>query len=144
MIRPCRDHTAEGMPDGELHALFYEWGAWVRSRRLYAPSPNPQSIIGTLVRLPGNREGDAPLDSRLPGLHASIMGASNRDKTILCSEYLWRPYHHPKVPVKKIASALGVSRQRWYQLVKDARRRVYAGVDTIPVAPPCQITENVD
>jgi len=132
------------LTDSDLHALFYEWGAWVRSRRLYSPSPNPQSIIGTLVRLPSGRTGNAPLDARLPGLHASIMGASNRDRTILCSEYLWRPYHHPKVPVKKLASALGFSRQRWYQIVKEARRRVYAGVDKIPVERPCQIAENID
>lgn len=132
------------LTDGEMHALFCEWAAWVRSKRLYAPSPNPQSIIGTLVRLPSGRTGDARLDPLLASLHMAIVGAEGRDGHILSVEYLWRPYSKPKVPVKRIADALGFSRQRWYQLVKDARRRVYAGVDTIPVAIPCQIVENVD
>jgi hypothetical protein len=132
------------MTDSDLHALFCEWGAWARSRRLYAPSPNPQSVIGSLVRLPGGREGNARLDPMLAALHMAILGAEGRDGQIVSIEYLWRPYSRPKVPVKRIASALGFSRQRWYQLVKDARRRVYAGVDTISVAAPCQIPENVD
>lgn len=133
------------MTDGDLHALFCEWAAWARSRRLYSPSPNPQSIIGTLMRLPDRREGNARLDPELAALHLAIVGAEGRDGHILSVEYLWRPYSKPKVPVKKLAGALGVSRQRWYQLVKDARRRVYAaskGVDTISLANPCHIAEN--
>ena len=130
------------MTDNDLHMLFYDWALWVRSKRLYAPSPNPQSIIGSLVRLPGGNERNARLDTVLARLHVAITGAEGRDGHILSVEYLWRPHTHPKVPVKKIAGALGFSRQRWYQLVKESRRRVYARVDTIPMAAPCQIEEN--
>jgi len=38
------------LTDSDLHRIFGEWAAWVRSKRLFAPSPNPQSIIGSLVR----------------------------------------------------------------------------------------------
>lgn len=142
----CVSRTASqsaSMDDSDLHALFCEWATWCRTKRLYAPSPNPQSVIGSLVRLPGGREGNARLDQQLASLHMAILGAG-RDGYIISVEYLWRPYSRPKMPVKRIASALGFSRQRWYQLVKDARRRVYAGVDKIAVAPACQIIENVD
>lgn len=113
------------MTDADLHVLYVEWAAWCRSKRLFAPSPNPQSVIGCLVKPPSDREGDGRLDPQIAALHQAIIGIETRDGQIIRFEYLVRPYRRPKVPVKRIAGALGFSRQRWYQLLKDARRRVY-------------------
>lgn len=113
------------MTDSDLHMLYTEWAAWCRSKRLFAPSPNPQSIIGCLVKPSAGREGDAQLSPEIAALHQAILGIETRDGQIIRFEYLIRPYRRPKVPVKRIAGALGFSRQRWYQLLKDARRRVY-------------------
>lgn len=117
----------------ELHSLFAEWSGWVRSKRLYSPNPNPQSIIGTLVRLPGGREGNARLDAQLAALHSAIAGADEIDHVLIVCYYLraqsHRKYRRGGVPVKTLAHALGVSRKTFYVRLLEARRRIWQRVD---------------
>ena len=117
----------------KLHSLFSEWANWVRSKRLYAPSPNPQSIIGTLVRLPSGREGNARLDAQLAALHSAIIGADEADHMLIVCYYLRgemkKRYRRGGVPVKAMAHALGVSRKTFYVRLLDARRRIWQRVE---------------
>lgn len=121
------------MNNVELHSMFCEWAGWVRSKRLYSPSPNPQSIIGSLVRLPSGREGNARLDPQLAALHAAIVGADEIDHIIIVCYYLraqsHRKYRRGGVPVKTMAHALGVSRKTFYARLLDTRRRIWQRVE---------------
>lgn len=117
----------------KLHSMFCEWAGWVRSKRLYSPSPNPQSIIGTLVRLPSGREGNARLDPQLAALHSAIIGAEEADRILIVCYYLraqsHRKYRRGGVPVKTMAHALGVSRKTFYARLLDTRRRIWQRVE---------------
>lgn len=117
----------------QLHSMFAEWAGWVRSKRLYSPSPNPQSIIGTLVRLPSGREGNARLDPQLAALHSAIIGAEEADRILIVCYYLraqsHRKYRRGGVPVKTMAHALGVSRKTFYARLLETRRRIWQRVE---------------
>ncbi|MCR4301872.1 MAG: hypothetical protein NUV51_09700 [Sulfuricaulis sp.] len=126
------------MTDNDLHMLFYDWAQWVRSKRLYAPSPNPQSIIGSLVRLPGGNERNARLDTTLAALHMAVSGADESHKALVCCYYLGgqrvSKYRRGRVPVKTIAHAMGVSRKTFYARLLEVRRAIWVRVRTDELA----------
>lgn len=120
------------MTDSELHAIFSDWADWVRSRSLYAPNPNPASIIGSMVRLPGSREGNARLDPELAALHHAIISAEQEGAILVRLYYLGSNtrgrYRKGKLPIKAIAESLGISRKTFYQRLKETRREIYGKV----------------
>lgn len=118
------------MTDSELHAIFSDWAEWVRTRSLYAPNPNPQSIIGSMVRLPGLREGNAKLDPFLSRLHLAVISAEPEQSALVQLYYIGAStkgrYRRGKVPIKSIAQSLGISRKTFYQRLRETRRVIFS------------------
>jgi len=124
--------------DSELHALYTDWSAWVRSKRYYSPSPNPQSVIGSLVTPKSPPDGDAPLDQRLAALHMVILGATDEEHAIIYGYYMntrqTARYRRGTVPVKKMAAMMGVSRKTFYERLRKIRRDLYQRIGINGVA----------
>ena len=118
--------------DSELHSLYTDWSAWVRSKRYYSPSPNPKSIIGSLVTPRSPPDGDASLDARLAALHLVICGATDEEHALISGYYLntkkTARYRRGTVPVKKMASLMGISRKTFYERLRTARRSLWSRV----------------
>jgi hypothetical protein len=125
--------------DARLDAIFSEWAAWVRTKRLYSPSPNPKSIIGRLRLQQGLSEPpDAALSPEMARLHLAIMAAGDRGNLIV-AEFLHRPtFRHMvgRAPdgepiyrrrmIKEMAAAAGIRNESWRRSVRRACRDVYA------------------
>lgn len=126
------------MDDQQLALYFAEWADWCRSKRLYSPSPNPKSIIGTLRMPSGGREPpDRPLSAEMARLHLAIMGSGDRAQLIV-AHFLLRPHFRHQVGtdprgqpiyrrrlVKELAAAAGIERESWNRSVRRACRDVY-------------------
>lgn len=128
------------MTDSDLHVLYTEWAAWCRSKRLYAPSPNPQSVIGCLVKPPSERTGDGKLDPQIAALHLAILGADEENRGIVTCYYLRgqivSKYRRGGLPVKTIAHLMGVSRKTFYVRLSEARKAIFGRIrsDELAVA----------
>lgn len=126
------------MTDQELNALFAEWASWCRSKRLFAPSPHPRSILGTM-RLPSAapEPRDRELSAELARLHLAIMAGGERSEIII-AHYLLGPYSKFHVgddtegrPIykrrlrKQMARAAGIAPAAWSRSVRRACRDAY-------------------
>lgn len=116
--------------DTDLHALCEQWSFWCRSRRLFAQPSMPISLLGKLTsrtRPVSSGGPDARCDPMMAAFHLAVQGQPRRalDRQVFELHYLWRVRN-----VKAAASAVGISRQHWYRLVRDFRARAYsAAVD---------------
>lgn len=119
--------------DGDLAAVFDEWAVWEKSRRIYAPSPNVQSIIGSLVGPRGHDRPDAPCDALMPYLHAAVI-ASEHGAIIVAFHIKHRQritqkdgtVIYRRDPVKRLAQSLGISRAQFYRVLPIARKAIYS------------------
>lgn len=112
------------MTDGDLAGIFDEWAVWERSRRLYAPSPNVQSIFASLVGPRGHDRPDAANDALMPYIHVAVAGSAEHGPIVIAYHYKRR--HGTRDPVKRLAQNLGVSRQHFYRLLPTARQAIYS------------------
>lgn len=132
---PAHD-AADGIasPDAEhaLNELCVAWAAWCRTRRFYGPAPLSGSLLGRLSSKnpPKLRVGgpDAPCSAELAALHLAVIAqpASALDRRVFELHYLWSVRN-----IKAASSELGISRQHWYRLLRDFRRRVHAASQEI-------------
>jgi len=112
------------MTDGDLAAVFDEWATWERNRRLYAPSPNVQSIFSAILGPRGRDRPDAANDALMPYLHIAVAGSAEHGPLIVAYHYKRR--HGKRDPVKRLAQNLGISRQHVYRLLPPARQAIYS------------------
>lgn len=120
--------------DTELDYLCLEWAAWCRTRRFYGPAPVSGTVLGKLSSKisPRRRTEHAGPACRmdLAALHLAISAQPNAiDKQVF-----WLAYVHNASPIKQAAYALSISRQHWYRLLRDFRRRVWAAAREIQSA----------
>lgn len=115
------------LEDAQLDQLCEVWAHWNRTRGYYGPPPLGASVLGKLqkrapmLRSPGGP--DAECSAGILALHLAILAqpADSIDSRVFRLHYEYR--------VKKIkvaASLLRISRQHWYRLLREYRRRVYA------------------
>jgi hypothetical protein len=115
------------LADQTLHELCEAWSAWCRTRRFFGRPSMPASLLGKLTsrtRVASQPGGpNAPCNAQLAALHLAVLGqpADALDRQVFELHYLWRVRN-----VKAAASAVGISRQHWYRLVRDFRARVAA------------------
>ena len=119
-----RDNSDE---DRRLHELCEDWAYWCHTRR-YLGAPKPLNINSIArwaapMRATAHVGGDGPVSAELQRLNIAICAqpmSKGRQAFIL--------YYLNRVrPVKKIADALGVSRQHVYTLIADFRRDAARG-----------------
>lgn len=113
---------ANVMTDQELHLLCLQYGQWCRSRRLFAP-PVPQNLLSRFQpRQSSGVEPDADLIPDMPFFNMAVhaLAETHRDDSICFSLY----YFHDIRPVKKIAAAMGVSRQAVYKRLRTHAARI--------------------
>jgi hypothetical protein len=131
------------MTDQELNARFAEWATWVRSKRLYSPSPNPRSIIGGLVLTGGGEPADRALSAEMARLHLAVISAGDRG-SLVAAHYLLRPYYRREVgtdkqgrpiykrrKVRELAEAVGYSPASWSRSVKRACREIWERAESM-------------
>lgn len=111
------------MTDGDLAGIFDEWAVWVRTRRLYAPSRNVQSIIGSLLGPRGHDRPDAGLDPLMPYLHIAVRASDEHGPIVIA--YHYRRRHGKRDPVKRLAQQLGISARQFYRKLPEARQAIY-------------------
>jgi hypothetical protein len=130
--------AAEGLSRRELDAdhalneLCVAWAAWCRTRRFYGPPPLPGSTIGKLCLVstgkPQTGGPDASCGAELAALHLAVVAqpANELGRQVFELHYLWRIRN-----VKAASAELGISRQHWYRLLRDFRRRVHRAAGAI-------------
>lgn len=133
LAAPAPQRTEDDVPPGQieqdrdLDALCDAWAHWCRTRRFYGPAPMNASVLGKLSgksqapREPGGP--DAPCSAELAALHLAVIAQPREalDRKVFELHYLWSVRN-----IKAAAAQLGISRQHWYRLLGDFRRRVYA------------------
>lgn len=125
---PGQDDDAEpdaGDEQRDLDQLCESWVAWKATRRFYGPSPSMGSILGQLSGTrtrPLRTDGpNAACSAELAALHlAYICQPDALDKQVFDLYYV-----HRVAPVKVAASALQISRQHFYAVLGEFRKRLY-------------------
>jgi hypothetical protein len=121
------------MTDGDLATVFDEWATWERSRRLYAPSPNVQSIMGAMVGPTGRDRPDAANDALMPHIHSALLSNPPELKLIVAAHYKRKQQvvkedgtvMYRRDPMKRLAGNLGMSQRTLERHLPIARRKVY-------------------
>jgi len=131
--------------DENLHHLCQRWVAWQRTRRFYAPAPP----VGTLCRIAAGEGGykqlraikgaggpDALLDARLAAFHLAWLAQSDErlDKAVFNAWYLHRSAKGRPLPVKTLASGMGISRQQFHRLLAQFRSKTWRAAQAILAA----------
>lgn len=117
---------AELMSDAALDELCEDWAWWCATRGYYGPPPVSAHILGRLQKRASVRKPNGGPDSfcsaDLLALHLAILGQGENslDCAVFRLHYLYRVRN-----VKAASSALGISRQHWYRLLREFRRRVH-------------------
>ncbi len=121
------ERTARGRLPPEVADMCAQWGAWVATRRLAAPRPLG-SVLGNLraVHQMGTSEGPhLRLDADLAAFHAALQQQEERARAVLYGLYALPAMTRQRVPVKRIASALEISRQHVYRLRDSAAQTAF-------------------
>ncbi|VVE51611.1 hypothetical protein PCO31111_04758 [Pandoraea communis] len=110
------------MNDQDLHALCLQYGQWCRTRRFFAP-PLPRSLLAQFQPPGGLRvEPDAELIPEMSFFNMAVHAlADDHPEDAACFTLY---YFHDVRPVKKIASAMGISRQAVYKRLRTHAARV--------------------
>lgn len=120
------DDPAAALPD-HIKRICADLGWWVASRRLYAPNPRLQSVLGSLGRrVPsGVSSGpDACCDADMQRFYRSVMAQPDgKDKDAFILHYIARVRTR-----ESAARRLGVTRRHWYRLVNAFALRAHAGM----------------
>ena len=117
--------------DASLHALFVEYAAWCRSRRLFGPPPLNGSLLGKLsskTARPSNGGADAACSAEMSAIHLAVIAqpVEALDRKVFDLHYIWNVRS-----VKEAAAKLDISRAHWYRLLNSFRSRVYIGAKYI-------------
>ncbi|VVE90412.1 hypothetical protein PBR20603_04396 [Pandoraea bronchicola] len=101
------------MNEQDLHALCLQYGQWCRTRRFFAP-PLPRSLLAQFQpRTGAGVEPDADLVPEMQFFNMAVHAlADDHPEDAACFTLY---YFHDVRPVKKIASAMGISRQAVYK-----------------------------
>lgn len=117
---------AQRQHDDELHQLCEAWSWWCATRGYYGPPPLGASILGKLQKRstsvkPGGGP-DAICSARILAFHLAILsqGEESIDCKVFRLHYLYRVKN-----VKAAAGLLRISRQHWYRLLREFRRRAH-------------------
>ena len=133
-----RDNSDE---DRRLHELCEGWAYWCHTRR-YLGAPKPLNINSIArwaapMRATASVGGDGPVSAELQRLNLAICAqpmSKGRQAFIL--------YYLNRVrPVKKIADALGVSRQHVYTLIAEFRRDAARGAAALRQLSTPEVTK---
>lgn len=116
--------------DRNLDMLCEQWVSWCRTRRFYGPAPLRGTVLG---RLSGS--STRPMVS-VDAICSAEMAAFHIAYTCQPPEALDRQvfdayYVHRIKPIKRVADALGISRQHFYALLAAFRVRVSNAADAI-------------
>lgn len=132
MAQPGDDleQAARRAEDARLDDLCERLVWWCRTRRCYDRRRLPPSLLGRL----GTRTGpyraapDVVCSAELSALYLAMLGQpdDSLDRRVFELHY----FGHVRY-VKTAAATVGVSRQHWYRLLRDFRRRIYAASQEI-------------
>ncbi len=117
--------AVEAAADSDRNELCERWARWCETRRFYVKPSVPPSLLGRLrskgPSRPSSGGPDALADPALMALHLAVLGqpAEALDRQVFELYYRWRVAN-----VKAAAAALGISRQHFYRVLRDFRRRV--------------------
>lgn len=121
------DRDAErGLPPA-VADMCHEWGRWVATRKMAAPRPLG-SVLGRLRMRAPSGAGDGPhlrLDAHVAAFHAALQMQNEQAKAVLYGLYALPVVAHQRVPVKRLADALGISRRHVYRVRNDAATQAY-------------------
>ena len=119
--------AARRLPE-PVDLMCRDWGHWVATRRLAAPRPIG-SVLGRLrtasSTAPGEGGPRVRLDQQLAAFHCALQAQDERGVALLWGMYVL-PAQGVRLPLKRLAEAVGVSRQYAYRLRDDAAQRAFA------------------
>ena len=132
---PAAQDEGDSLPtqtsrDRDLDALCESWVQWCRTRRFYGPAPLRGTVLG---RLSGsNTRPMAAVDSVCSAEMAAFHIAYTCQPADALDRQVFDAYYvHRIKPVKRVADALGVSRQHFYVLLAAFRVRVANAADHV-------------
>ncbi len=105
-----------------------EWGRWVATRRIAAPRPLG-SVLGRLRTAVATGGSDGPylrLDADLAAFNAALQMQTEQARAVMYGLYALPVIAHQRVPVKRLAEALHISRQHVYRIRNDAATRAFS------------------
>ncbi len=112
--------------DDHIHGICEAWAWWCQTRRYFGKLSLPPSLLGRLasktrtLAQPGGP--DAICSAELHAFHMAVLSQPEAlDRQVFEMHYRVRPRY-----IKCAADALGVSRQHYYRLLRDFRRRAYS------------------
>lgn len=104
----------------DLNVLCEEWAAWHRTRRIFVP-PLPVGLLGSIQPRKVGPEPDAICSSALSFFNLAVLSLpESPEKQALYLFYIHRVSH-----IKRVASALGISRDAFYKRVESGRAQAY-------------------
>lgn len=116
--------------DRDLDVLCEQWVSWCRTRRLYGPAPISGTVLG---RLSGSSTRpmvavDAICSAEMSAFHIAYtcQPRDSLDRQVFDAFYVLRVK-----PIKRVADALGISRQHFYALLAAFRVRVWNAASAI-------------
>ena len=116
-----------------LDEFSQSWGAWHRSRRLFAP-PVPQNILARMRPQPVREAPDAILSSDLSIFNLAVLA---QEESAGKSAFFYY-YLHQIRPVKLLAAEMGMTRAGFYKAMWAFRtdayrayRNMMVGVSTV-------------
>lgn len=120
----------DNQQDTYLDFVCEEWAAWCQTRRFYGPAPVSGTILGKLssktrALRPGGPDASCRMD--LAALHMAIVAQPKATDM----QVFWLHYVERRKSVKQAADQLNISRQHWYRLLRDFRRRVWIAAKEI-------------
>lgn len=112
---------AQRRDDERMHDLCEQLAMWVRTRRLYGAPGAPASVLGRLRSPTSFADRDAPCSAEMAALWIAVVAQPREalDRRVFELHYIHRVRN-----IKAAAAAVGVSRQHWYRLLRDFRRRI--------------------
>lgn len=114
--------------DAHLDELCERLAWWATTRRLWgAPPPRPNMQIGKLVKRTRPLRAEPPDAACYPELAALWIALVAQPATSIDRVVFELHYLHRVGNVKLAAHVVGIGRQHWYTLLRDFRRRIYAG-----------------
>ncbi|VVD74671.1 sigma-70 family RNA polymerase sigma factor [Pandoraea commovens] len=104
----------------DLNALCEDWAAWHRTRRIFVP-PLPAGMLAGMQPRKVGPEPDAICSSTLSFFNLAVLSLPESPE----KEALYLFYIHRVSHIKRVACALGISRDAFYKRVDSGRAQAY-------------------
>lgn len=104
----------------DLNTLCEDWAAWHRTRRIFVP-PMPSGLLAGMQPRKVGPEPDAICSSMLSFFNLAVLSLPESPE----KEALYLFYIHRVSHIKRVASALGISRDAFYKRVESGRSQAY-------------------